>query len=705
MKLEKAMSGLWGFLLSFTIGFAAVSCLATAMYMAVDLKVLAGVCFVAAVFFSACYSLPLGAVPPAAVGIVGGALLFRGDLLQGLESLLYRVSRQYDRGYGWGVIRWSVRSADEMEATLELGMCALAVVIVLLVAWTVCRKKPTVVALIPSTVPLALCLVVTDTVPDLVWLFLFLAAALLLLLSQTVRRQDPEQGNRLCTVLVLPITIVLLILFAAIPKDGYTGQKQAQAMVDAVLENPVMDRLFGRFFEKGITGSSVDAGIVRLDSVGIRVASRAEILRMSANFDGVVYLRGRALDAYDGKTWKESGTDVKELYWPNEALMENRGEVVITTRYAHRMLYLPNYTRSSLLLDVSRSLENENKLTMYSFACADVSMAAYTALYPAMTDKPYWRINQDKYIHLTDEVKAWAEPLAQRIIGDIQNPYYQARAIADYVQNSATYDLRTRRMPSASKDFAQWFLETSETGYCVHYATAATVLLQAAGIPARYVTGYVAESENGHITVVRSSDAHAWVEYWLPYFGWAVLEVTPPLVALQTEGTDPIETTQPTETTVSTQPDATQDPDTTEPDRPQTEKPTTPDSAGKKEPFKIPEEVWKWLGILAIVTGVVGAVIGQRCLRLYLRRRRQARCGENDRTIAYWQELSRLYRALGQSPEEALVELVEKAKYSQHTITAEELTRLENGILIAREKLRQRSIFHQFWYRLVLVLY
>ena len=46
-----------------------------------------------------------------------------------------------------------------------------------------------------------------------------------------------------------------------------------------------------------------------------------------------------------------------------------------------------------------------------------------------------------------------------------------------------------------SEDFAIWFLTEADTGYCIHFATAAVVLLRAAGIPARYVDGYVVNTQ------------------------------------------------------------------------------------------------------------------------------------------------------------------------------------------------------------------
>ena len=58
------------------------------------------------------------------------------------------------------------------------------------------------------------------------------------------------------------------------------------------------------------------------------------------------------------------------------------------------------------------------------------------------------------------------------------------------------------------------FLFDTRRGFCEHYASAFVVLLRAAGIPARVVTGYQGGEMNpqGGYMIVRQSDAHAWAE-------------------------------------------------------------------------------------------------------------------------------------------------------------------------------------------------
>ena len=66
------------------------------------------------------------------------------------------------------------------------------------------------------------------------------------------------------------------------------------------------------------------------------------------------------------------------------------------------------------------------------------------------------------------------------------------------------------------------FLFETREGFCEHYASALTVLLRAAGLPARVVMGYQGGELNalGGYYIVRQSDAHAWTEVWLEDEGW-----------------------------------------------------------------------------------------------------------------------------------------------------------------------------------------
>ncbi|MFC5743457.1 transglutaminase TgpA family protein [Dyella tabacisoli] len=78
------------------------------------------------------------------------------------------------------------------------------------------------------------------------------------------------------------------------------------------------------------------------------------------------------------------------------------------------------------------------------------------------------------------------------------------------------------------RDAMDDFLFTTREGFCEHYASAFTVLMRAAGIPARIVTGYQGGYWNslGNYLLVRQSDAHAWSEVWLAGRGWVRMDPT-----------------------------------------------------------------------------------------------------------------------------------------------------------------------------------
>ncbi|KAA3621655.1 MAG: DUF3488 domain-containing protein [Proteobacteria bacterium] len=82
--------------------------------------------------------------------------------------------------------------------------------------------------------------------------------------------------------------------------------------------------------------------------------------------------------------------------------------------------------------------------------------------------------------------------------------------------------------PPLGPDPVQDFLLETRRGYCEHYASAFTVLMRAAGVPARVVLGYQGGENNpsGDYWIVRQSDAHAWSEIWVDGSGWRRVDPT-----------------------------------------------------------------------------------------------------------------------------------------------------------------------------------
>jgi len=86
----------------------------------------------------------------------------------------------------------------------------------------------------------------------------------------------------------------------------------------------------------------------------------------------------------------------------------------------------------------------------------------------------------------------------------------------------------TLQPPPLGPNSVDDFLFQTRAGFCEHYSEAFVVLMRAAGIPARVVTGYQGGEMNpadGYL-VVRQYDAHAWAEVWLENRGWVRVDPT-----------------------------------------------------------------------------------------------------------------------------------------------------------------------------------
>ena len=82
--------------------------------------------------------------------------------------------------------------------------------------------------------------------------------------------------------------------------------------------------------------------------------------------------------------------------------------------------------------------------------------------------------------------------------------------------------------PRLAENAVDEFLFDTRSGFCEHYAAAFTMVMRAAGVPARIVTGYQGGEFNplGGYLLVRQSDAHAWSEIWVAGRGWLRVDPT-----------------------------------------------------------------------------------------------------------------------------------------------------------------------------------
>lgn len=104
--------------------------------------------------------------------------------------------------------------------------------------------------------------------------------------------------------------------------------------------------------------------------------------------------------------------------------------------------------------------------------------------------------------------------------------------VKERLEQEYTYSLELEEL-ALGQDPVEYFLGTSKEGYCVHFASAAVMILREMGVPARYTSGYLVKNnkirrQDGlYAFSVKDSASHAWVEIYLEEYGWMPWDVTP----------------------------------------------------------------------------------------------------------------------------------------------------------------------------------
>lgn len=153
---------------------------------------------------------------------------------------------------------------------------------------------------------------------------------------------------------------------------------------------------------------------------------------------------------------------------------------------------------------------------------------------------------RDRYYELQELYKAEAEKLYTSVPEERlprlvklceENPLDNLEDITAfilYTLNSNAVYSQTPGWSALNGDVVEDFLFERKSGYCVHFASAATLMYRLYGIPARYATGYMIEPSEFerqeyriYSASVTDEYAHAWTEIFIDNYGWTPIEVTP----------------------------------------------------------------------------------------------------------------------------------------------------------------------------------
>ena len=275
----------------------------------------------------------------------------------------------------------------------------------------------------------------------------------------------------------------------------------------------------------------------------------AELLKVTADYSGSVYLRLMSFADYDGTVqWSEADDyggqainyDGKNYSVNNltEDVLKRAGATAVGLRieliekaYAS---VLPYYTT----LDTSPVYESDVRYTgsadvyevkhyLYDYTADDGKLLFSVQPSPtrAAVEKKY-----REYVHANySGVRESTAEYLRTFIADnklkADDPAIVSK-VASVIRKAAKYDMKYDTALDDTGDVAVSFLRDYKTGVCRHYATAATLVYRMLGFPARYTVGILADTEAGEEVLVKGDRGHAWVEVYIDGIGWVNVEVT-----------------------------------------------------------------------------------------------------------------------------------------------------------------------------------
>jgi transglutaminase-like putative cysteine protease len=118
----------------------------------------------------------------------------------------------------------------------------------------------------------------------------------------------------------------------------------------------------------------------------------------------------------------------------------------------------------------------------------------------------------ERYLQFSPDTSHKIPKLAEELTAGLTNNYDKAVAIQKWLHAHFRYTKEMRR--ETNLDPVEEFLFVRKEGHCEYYASAMTLLLRFAGVPARTVNGFLGGEWNdfGKYYAIRQQDAHSWVE-------------------------------------------------------------------------------------------------------------------------------------------------------------------------------------------------
>jgi len=298
----------------------------------------------------------------------------------------------------------------------------------------------------------------------------------------------------------IPLTLILFVLFPRV-------------------QGPLWGLPQDAFASSGLDDEMSPGSISRLilsEAVAFRVSYKNKVPSREQ-----MYWRGPVLWNFDGRNW----TTGRKTPFPTPQFTElDQGIDYAVTLEPHNKTWL-------FALDVPGNISIPTTLS-YDFRLYRKKPINARLRYEAHSDLSYRANLQEseqqlqRALQLPEQYNPRTLQLAtQWQASSINNAAIVQTALSYFNQQGFEYTLEP---PLLGTNTVDEFLFDTKKGFCEHYASAFVLLMRAANIPARVVTGYLGGEFNnvGDYYIVRQSDAHAWAEVWLAGQGWTRVDPT-----------------------------------------------------------------------------------------------------------------------------------------------------------------------------------
>ena len=298
----------------------------------------------------------------------------------------------------------------------------------------------------------------------------------------------------------VPLMLVLFLLFPRVPGPLWGLPRDAFAGISGLSDTMTPGSL------SSLTLSDAVAFRVRFESARPRQKD--------------LYWRGPVMWDFDGRTWSSP------LFFYSSRRIEATGDPV-----KYEITIEPHNKRWLFALDLParvppRAVVSSDYL-LYSVEPVNTRLRYEMTSY---LNAAFGQVENRYSMHRALQLPAGSNPRALELGRSLRRQHSDDSAIVNEMlslfRNQNFY--YTLEPPLLGEHPVDEFLFSTRSGFCEHYASAFAVVMRAAGIPTRIVTGYQGGEINllGDYLIVRQADAHAWTEVWFEDRGWVRIDPT-----------------------------------------------------------------------------------------------------------------------------------------------------------------------------------